>query len=145
MNTMSRKGFTFAQMATLILVILGLTVGVILASTQLGASAGSISELGSQATSGTQAAVTASAGLACRTIGGVQCADACDVYLNVGGSTTTDLANADSGLDIGCQDSGAIYCCKEAATGASLLPTGATCADDAECESGTCQLDNTCA
>ncbi len=115
---MNKKGFTFAQMATLILVILGLTVGVILASTQLSSSAGSISQLGSQATEGTQAAVSASAGIACKTIGGVSCGSSCDTYLTKSGQrVTTPPTGTDVGANIGCQNDDGIdpaeaqYCC----------------------------------
>lgn len=43
---MNRKGFTFEQIAVLILVIMGLTVAVVLAATQLSKSGSQLSQLG---------------------------------------------------------------------------------------------------
>lgn len=124
--TIGRKGFTFEQMAVLILVILGLTVGVILASTSLRTSAGSISELGQTATEGTEAAVTATAGIGCTSLGGIICGEECETYIDLGGvrlSATTigeldvdDEGNPTSnnvayGSQVGCSNVTAPFCC----------------------------------
>ncbi len=73
---MNKKGFTFEQMAVLILVILGLTVGIILAATQFSSSSRSISELGSAASQGAQTGVqSASQTIKCENYGGTCLAD----------------------------------------------------------------------
>ncbi len=66
----SSKAFTFAQMATLLLVILGLVVGVVLASTQFRKAGSGISSVGEKATGGVEAAGTSAQGLACELGGG---------------------------------------------------------------------------
>jgi len=64
-------------MAVLILVILGLTVAIILASTQFAASAGSISDLQSAATQGAETgAQSAEQSIQCGNFGG-ECRESC--------------------------------------------------------------------
>ena len=74
-----RKGFTFAQMATLILVIMGLTVAVVLAATQLSRSGSQFSQLGAQSGAGVEDAgeAAASLGTACIAEQGFCTATAC--------------------------------------------------------------------
>jgi len=69
---MNSKGFTFEQMATLILVIMGLTVAVVLAATQLSKSGSQLSQLGSQSGQGVEQAAGAagSLGTSCIATGG---------------------------------------------------------------------------
>jgi len=71
-----QKGFTFTQMAVLLLVILGLVVSVVLAATQFRQAGGSITDVGEQATGGSQAAGESVAGLVCDLAGG-ECKASC--------------------------------------------------------------------
>jgi hypothetical protein len=65
------KGFTFAQMATLILVIMGLTIVVVLAATQLARLSGQTTELSSGTDVGAAAEALQKTGTTCTaTLGG---------------------------------------------------------------------------
>lgn len=64
------RGFTFQQLAVILLVVMGLTLTVLLASTQLQQAGSSLTQLGKSATQGSGAAANATIGQACRTIGG---------------------------------------------------------------------------
>ena len=57
------KGFTFQQLAVILLVILGLVVAVVLAATQLAQSGSQFAQIGGQAGSGAQGAADAAAGM----------------------------------------------------------------------------------
>lgn len=107
------RGFTFEQMAVLILVILGLTVGVILAATQFRSAGSSVGELTESATSGTEAAVSSTAGLICSTLGGDYCATSCTMYiLNTGKESSTPPSTDHQSTKVGCTEESP-YCCEE--------------------------------
>lgn len=62
------KGFTFSQLAVIILVVLGLTVAVVIAATQFSRAGSSLTEIGSKTDTGS---VDISLGLKCLSSGGV--------------------------------------------------------------------------
>ena len=78
------KGFTFAQMATLILVIMGLTIVVVLAATQLARLSGQTTEISSGTDVGTAVGVITKTGVNCQANSGY-CAASC------AGTTIADM------------------------------------------------------
>ncbi len=66
----NKKGFTFEQLAVILLVVLGLIVTVILITTQAKNIGSAFSNIGKQSTSGADAAAESTIGLGCTTIGG---------------------------------------------------------------------------
>ncbi|PIO00647.1 hypothetical protein COT72_00235 [archaeon CG10_big_fil_rev_8_21_14_0_10_43_11] len=55
--------------------------------------------------------ITANAGIACRANGGLECAEECTTYILPSGNTTTNQSEAPYGQNIGCLETGNIYCC----------------------------------
>jgi hypothetical protein len=69
-NNTNMKAFTFSQLATILLVVLGLVVTVILIATQAKNIGSAFSNIGKQSTSGADAAAESTVGVGCSTIGG---------------------------------------------------------------------------
>ncbi len=76
----NKKGFTFEQMAALALVIIGLVVGVILASTQFKGMSERLNEIGKQTASGAEASVQTAGNTFCSVAGGT-CSQDCETYI----------------------------------------------------------------
>ena len=105
---MNAKGFTFEQIAVLILVIMGLTVAVVLAATQLSRSGSQLSQLGGQSGTGVDDAgiATQNLGTKCIAAGG---------FCYSGDSCATGYAQVDTdSVTADFQDDCTKICCKAA-------------------------------